>query len=194
MQLTQKVLLTLSTVCLSISSTWVKASEEKLWDVIKTQSNLVLIVRHAEVSGRNPTQFDPSGKCQGESMLTPKGRQDAMAIGLTFRSNGVDVASLEVVSSAMCRTRDTAIIAFGKANLDPDLREFFSGSPDQMNQAMNAAENWVKRLRGKHPLILITHLPNIDALTGEQPNYNQMVVTQSDDSGQLEVIGKVRLY
>jgi phosphohistidine phosphatase SixA len=179
---------------LAISGSLVEASELKLWQTVKHEPNIVLIIRHAEITGRNPTQFDPSGNCEGESMLTPKGRRDALAIAQTFRSNEIDIALLEVVSSAMCRTRDTAMIAFKKATLDPDLREFFSGSPEQMNKAMDAAENWVKRLRGKHPVILVTHLPNIDALTGEQPNYNQMIVTRSDSSGQLEVIGRVRLY
>jgi len=194
MQTSRQFLSAILLLSLLISGSYAKASDFKLWEVIKSESNIVLIVRHAEISGRNPTQFDPSGNCQGESMLTPKGRQDASAIAQTFRANGVAVTSLEVVSSAMCRTRDTAMLAFGKAQLDPDLREFFSGSPEQMNRAMDAAEKWIKQLRGQRPVILVTHLPNIDALTGEQPNYNQMLVTRSESNGQLEVIGKVKLY
>ena len=194
MQTSRQFLSAILLLSLLISGSYAKASDFKLWEVIKSESNIVLIVRHAEISGRNPTQFDPSGNCQGESMLTPKGRQDARAIAQTFRANGVAVTSLEVVSSAMCRTRDTAMLAFGKAQLDPDLREFFSGSPEQMNRAMDAAEKWIKQLRGQRPVILVTHLPNIDALTGEQPNYNQMLVTRSESNGQLEVIGKVKLY
>lgn len=170
------------------------SADERLWSTIKSGENIVLIVRHAEITGRNPTHFDPSGNCNGESMLTPKGRADARLITQTFLKNGVEVASLQVVSSAMCRTRDTAMIAFGKAALDPDLREFFSGSPEQMNKAMDAAERWIKKLRGSKPMVIVTHLPNIDALTGEQPGYHQMLVARADAGGQLEVLGMVKLY
>jgi phosphohistidine phosphatase SixA len=194
MPIKQKLLTALSFLCFFVSSPSTSLADERLWALIKSEANLVLIVRHAEVAGRNPTHFDPTGQCQGESVLTPKGRADAKRIAQTFRDKGVDIASLHVVSSAMCRTRDTAILAFGKAETDPDLREFFSGSPEQMNKAMDAAEQWVQKLRGKNPLIIVTHLPNIDALTGEQPGYNQMIVTRSDSTGQLEVLGKVTLY
>jgi phosphohistidine phosphatase SixA len=170
------------------------SADERLWTAIKSEENIVLIVRHAEITGPNPTHFDPSGNCQGESMLTPKGRADARLINQTFLNKGVAVAALHVVSSAMCRTRDTAMIAFGKAELDPDLREFFSGSPEQMNKAMDAAERWIKKLRGRNPLVIVTHLPNIDALTGEQPGYHQMLVARADAGGQLDVLGMVRLY
>jgi broad specificity phosphatase PhoE len=151
-------------------------------------------MRHTEIAGRQPTVFDATGKCQGESMLTPKGQEDARSIGKQFTAQGLSPDRLNVVSSAMCRTRDTAMLAFGKARLDPALREFFSGGGRQMNEAMDAAENWIKRLRGAEPLVLVTHLPNIDALTSEQPNYNQLVVAESDDQGQLQVLGLVRLY
>ena len=40
----------------------------------------------------------------------------------------------------------------------------------------------------------MTHLPNIDALTGEQPDYGQVVVTQSDDNGGLNVLGVLRVF
>lgn len=170
------------------------SDETLLWKAISERPNLVLVMRHAEITGRNPTQFDATGKCQGESMLTRKGQEDARTIGKKFIAQGISPDQINVVSSAMCRTRDTAMLAFGKAELDPALREFFSGSADQMNEAMDAAENWIKRLRGSTPLVLVTHLPNIDALTSEQPNYNQLVVTESDKEGQLKVLGLIRLY
>ncbi|MFN4103776.1 MAG: hypothetical protein ACK4GB_05685 [Tepidimonas sp.] len=83
--------------------------------------------------------------------------------------------------------------AFGKAELDPRLREFLSGRGGSLNEAMDAAEGWIKRLRGPNPLVLVTHLPNIDALTGEQIDYNDAVVTESDEQGQLKVLGVLRL-
>ena len=42
-------------------------------------------------------------------------------------------------------------------------------------------------------MLLLTHHPNIDALTGEQPDYGQVVVTQSDELGGLNVLGVLRV-
>lgn len=171
------------------------ADQAALWEALRTQPNMVVVMRHGEVAGgRDPTQYDPSGKCRGENMLTRKGRVQSADVGKLFAANGLPPERLNVVSSAMCRTRDTAIEAFGKAELDPELREFMSGGGERMNAAMDAAEGWIRKLRGDMPLILITHFPNIDALTAEQIEYGQAVVAESDDQGYLDVVGILEMY
>ncbi|TSE20110.1 Histidine phosphatase superfamily (branch 1) [Tepidimonas alkaliphilus] len=166
---------------------------EALWQALATRPNMVVVMRHTEASGRDGSVFDPSGQCRGENMLTGKGRRDAEAIGRAFAARGLPPERLHVVASAMCRTRDTARLAFGKAELDARLREFLSGRGGSLNEAMDAAEGWIRRLRGPNPLVLVTHLPNIDALTGEQIDYNEAIVTESDEQGQLKVLGVLRL-
>jgi hypothetical protein len=168
-------------------------ADPKLWETIKTQPNVVLVGRHMDVERGRGTHYDASGNCQGEVMLTPKGRKQAAAFGDAFKTNGVGPDKLHVVASAMCRMRDTAKLAFGKATLDSALRESFSGGGGRMNEFMDAAEGWIKKHRGTTPLLLLTHHPNIDALTSEQPDYGQVVVTLSDDSGGLNVLGMLRL-
>ena len=164
-----------------------------LWQAITTRPNIVVLMRHTDASGRQGSHYDETGQCRGENMLTGKGRRDAEAIGQAFARRGLTPDKVQVVASAMCRTRDTAMLAFGKATLDPALREFLSGQGPGMNAAMDAAENWVRRLRGPQPLIIVTHLPNIDALTGEQPDTTTAVVTESDANGQLRVLGLLPL-
>lgn len=170
------------------------AEDDSLWAAIETRPNIVLVMRHADVGPGNGTTYDASGRCRGEVMLTRAGRAQAQAIGTLFEARGFTAEKLNVVASAMCRTRDTATLAFGKAELDPALREFFSGGGGRMNAAMDAAEKWIKKLRGPRPLILITHLPNIDALTAEQPAYGEAVVAEADEQGYLDVLGTLRLY
>lgn len=169
-------------------------ADPKLWEIIQTQPNVVLVGRHMDVERGRGTHFDPSGNCQGEVMLTPKGRKQAVVFGETFKTNGVGSDKLQIVASAMCRMRDTAMLAFGKATLDPALRESFSGGGSRMTEFMDAAEGWIKKHRGTTPLLLLTHHPNIDTLTGEQPDYGQVVVTQSDESGGVNVLGLLRLF
>jgi broad specificity phosphatase PhoE len=139
------------------------------------------------------TRYDPSGNSEGEVMLTPKGRKQAVAFGEAFSANSAWPEKLQIVASAMCRMRDTAMLAFGKVTLDPALRESFSGGGGRMTEFMDAAEGWIRKHRGTTPLLLLTHHPNIDALTGEQPDYGQVVLTQSDESGGLKVLGLLRL-
>lgn len=168
-------------------------AQTDLWTTIKTEPNIVLVARHMETGRGRGTTYDPSGRCEGEVMLTDKGRRQAEGFGQAFRAQGVPPERLNVVASAMCRMRDTAQLAFGKATLAPALRESFSGSGGRQNEFLDAAESWIRKLRGNNPLILMTHHPNIDALTGEQPDHGQVVVTQADETGGLKVLGLLRV-
>jgi phosphohistidine phosphatase SixA len=165
-----------------------------LWKTVLTQPNVVLVGRHTDTGSGVGTRYDPTGKCDGEVMLTAKGRRQAEALGKAFTANGLPPERLMVVASAMCRMRDTALLAFGKVTLDPALRESFSGGGTRQAEFLDAAEAWAKKHRGNTPLLLLTHHPNIDALTGEQPDYGQVVVTQSDENGGLHVRGLLRLF
>lgn len=181
--------------CLLVCATTLPAhADPKLWETIQTQPNVVLVGRHMDVERGQGTHYDPSGNCQGEAMLTPKGRKQALAFGEAFKSMGVGPDKLHIVASAMCRMRDTAMLAFGKATLDPALRESLSGGGGRVAEFMEAAEGWIRKHRGTTPLLLLTHHPNIDALTGEQPDHGQVVVAQSDESGGLNVLGMLRLF
>lgn len=172
--------------------TTVAQQGQDLWRAVRERPNIVIVMRHTETGRGSGTAFDASGQCAGELMLTPRGRRDAEAIGKVFAAQGLAAERLNVVSSAMCRNRDTAMLAFGKAELDPALRESFSGA-GRMNEAIDAAEAHVRRLRGARPLVLLTHLPNIDALTGEQPDHHHAVVTEADEKGQLTTLGLLKL-
>lgn len=169
-------------------------ADPKLWQVVLNQPNVVLVGRHMDTGAGVGTRYDPSGNCDGEVMLTPKGRRQAEAFGKAFKAYGVLPDKLHVVASAMCRMRDTAMLAFGKATLDPALRESFSGGGTRQVEFLDAAEAWAKKYRGSTPLLLLTHHPNIDALTAEQPDYGQVVVTQSDENGGLNVLGVLRVF
>jgi phosphohistidine phosphatase SixA len=85
----------------------------------------VLYLRHAdryagakESLSANSTLSDFS-RCDGQRNLTDEGRGDAAQIGHTLESLGIPVGA--VIALPLCRTRDTAILAFGRAELDPRL-------------------------------------------------------------------------
>lgn len=176
------------------SAALVAQADEALWQVARTEPHIVLVFRHTEVArqrGQSPTTYDASGQCRGEFMLSPRGRDAAAQIGRLFKAHGIDP---HVVSSAMCRCRDTAMIAFGRAELDPALRESFTGDQQRFREFLDASAGWIVRYRGARPLVMVMHTPNIDSLTGEQPEEPEMLVTRSTDKGELDVLGRITLY
>jgi hypothetical protein len=170
-----------------------QADDAALWAVIQNDANVVLVTRHTATGRGNGTVLDPGGHCRGELMLSSLGREQAQVMGRVFRDQGVAPERLQVVASSMCRTRDTALLAFGQAELDPALRETFSGAGGGLNTFMDAAEAWIVRLRGPRPVVIVTHLPNVDALTGQQIDYGDVLVTRSDEVGGLSLVGRLRL-
>lgn len=191
--LIQKVAL-LASMAFSLGWAALAQADEALWQVARSEPNIVLLLRHTQVAsqrGQSPTTFDPSGQCRGEFMLSARGREAAAQIGRLFKERGIDP---HVVSSAMCRCRDTAMIAFGRAELDPALRESFSGDQQRFREFLDASTRWILRYRGVRPLVMVMHTPNIDSLTGEPPEESEMLVTRSTDKGELDVLGRISLY
>jgi phosphohistidine phosphatase SixA len=169
-------------------------ADEALWTTVRSEPNIVLVLRHGEIApqrGQSGTTYDASGQCRDEVMLSAKGRQTSERVGQIFRERGVRP---HVVSSAMCRTRDTAMLAFGAAELDAALRESFSGDQQRFREFLDASTRWILRYRGTMPLVLVMHLPNIDSLTGEQPEHGEMLVARSTPKGELDVLGRIVLY
>lgn len=104
--------------------------EEGLPGPALQQGGFVIYFRHALEEGQdqNPLDLDD---CGTQQRLTEAGREQARAIGSTFRELRIPVGP--VLSSPICRAYDTAAIAFGSAEridflslpatLDPTVRE-----------------------------------------------------------------------
>ena len=107
------------------------SANDLLWQKLKTEADLVVLMRHTRSAGGNPLTWDESGSCKGESMLTVEGKAHARMIGEAFAKHGIKPS---VISSPMCRCRDTARIAFGEALVtDAALREI--ATADRERQA-----------------------------------------------------------
>lgn len=182
----------LLTVSCALANAQTGHSSAELWQAIKTRPNIVVLARHTETTTGNGIAFDTSGNCATELMLTAKGRTQASFMGKQFRDHGVEFS--QIVSSAMCRNRDTAMLAFGRVELDPALRESFTGGAERQQEFLSATSTWVRKYRGTKPMLILTHHPNINSLVGEQPDYGEVVVCSADDKGELDVIGTLRVY
>jgi hypothetical protein len=66
--------------------------------------------------------------CTKQRNLTDKGRGEARAIGAAIRELGIPVG--RVLASPFCRTVETAMLAFGRAEKTLDLRGWAASSVD----------------------------------------------------------------
>lgn len=164
-------------------------ASEVLWKRLQTEPNLVVLIRHAKTGSGNAKIWDSSGQCKGERMLTEEGKTFARRLGDDFRKRQL---SPVVISSPMCRARDTALLAFGTAETDPDLREIGSADPKQKKVFLAKAKQLLLKHRGDKPVVFVSHLPNIDALTFELLAPGEMLIGKIGNDGEVEVAGRIK--
>jgi len=166
-------------------------ADDMLWKSLQTESNLVVLMRHTQPAGGNPLTWDASGNCKGESMLTPSGEAHAKRIGGAFTSHGVKP---RVISSPMCRCRDTARIAFGDDVVtDENLREVATADSDRMKRFERSAQSLIAGYRGSAPVVLVSHRPNIDQLTMELIEEGELLVGRAKANGEIDLLGKIKV-
>jgi phosphohistidine phosphatase SixA len=169
-------------------------ADDLLWIKLQQDPNMVVLMRNTESSGNkdgsNMLVWDETGNCVGESKLTKDGKAHANRIGEAFARHGITPLA---ISSPMCRCTETAKIAFEEYVTDPDLRQSASSNSQGQQKFLTRATNLLLEYRGKTPIAFVNHGPNIDSLTMELLNPGEMLVGSVNESGEVEVLGKIRI-
>jgi phosphohistidine phosphatase SixA len=166
-------------------------ADDALWKKLASEADMVVLMRHTQPAGGNPLTWDESGNCNGESMLTADGKAHAKRIGEAFASRGIKPA---VISSPMCRCRDTAQIAFGEKPLtDEALREIASADSGRAKVFERKAQSLIAGVRGPAPVVFVSHRPNIDLLTLELIESGDLLVGRLNGKGEIDVLGKIKV-
>jgi phosphohistidine phosphatase SixA len=169
-------------------------ASELLWKKLQNDPNMIVLMRNSESAGNkdgsNMLVWDATGNCKGESRLTKKGQAHAKRVGYAFTKYGIKPL---VISSPMCRCSETAKIAFGTYITDPDLRQPPGSNMQQQEKFQHKANNLLLKYRGKTPIAFVNHRPNIDSLTMELLKIGEMLVGVVSESGEVEVLGKIRV-
>jgi phosphohistidine phosphatase SixA len=168
-------------------STHAAASEAATWDALRRGA--IVLFRHAHAPGVG----DPAGMriddCATQRNLDANGRAQAKRIGEALRQAGVRAG--RVLSSAWCRSRETAELAFpGRLETEPAFNSFF-GDPKQRSAATAAARRILLAWRGPGALIVTTHQVNISALVGRSTASGEGIVVEPR-GGALVVVGSIR--
>jgi phosphohistidine phosphatase SixA len=134
----------------------------------------VVLLRHAvtEPGVGDPPEFQLE-VCRTQRNLSEAGQQDARRIGTWFKRSQLQPRA--VLSSAWCRCKDTAQLAFGQHNVWSALNSTFAdrlAQPDQsgvLRQAMGRIPN------GQFE-VWVTHQVNITALTQLGPSMGEAII------------------
>ena len=125
----------------------------------------VFVVRHAETDPGigDPPNFQLSD-CSTQRNLSEAGRDRSRRLGQWFKSH--QLKARVVQSSAWCRCRDTAELAFGPYMVLPALNSTFNKDnlPEPQSQSLRTRLN---AMPGGAFEVWVTHQVNITALTGE---------------------------
>jgi broad specificity phosphatase PhoE len=126
----------------------------------------VLVFRHAATHTRVDQQ-EFLRSCAEQRNLSVAGREQAREIGAAMRE--LDIPIGEVRTSPMCRTHDTAVLAFGRATIDGDLvSPGVVGTLEDDERREQALREMVETPPSDGTnTVLVTHTGNIGAALGE---------------------------
>ena len=160
-----------------------------LLDAVRT-GKAFAIMRHALAPGfSDPAGFDVDD-CSTQRNLSDEGRDQARAIGATFRKGGISEAN--VFSSAWCRCLETArLLGLGPVAKLPPLNSFFEAR-ERRDAQTAALRDWLMDYKQEEPLVLVTHQVNITALTGSYTSSGETVIARIDENGRVAVLGSIK--
>lgn len=166
------------------------AAEESIWARLQ-QGGYVILMRHASVDSMthstSPTaEFD---NCIGQNNLSPQGQKEAARIGHVFKKYKIPISA--VLVSPYCRTQDTGRIAFGEVQTwnALDLQTEFPEDEAARRSAQVAAR--IGAFKGPKNMILISHQPNVDALTLELVEHGTLLVLKPSGGSRFSVVDRI---
>jgi phosphohistidine phosphatase SixA len=131
------------------------------------QGGFVLYFRHARTDfSQDDTDLSDLSNCATQRNLSSEGQAQSRLIGEAIAALAIPIG--EVLSSELCRTRETAELAFGRATPMPDLTSFGTAGSEAEERERAAS---LRRLLASPPrpgtnTVLVGHLFNIQAAAG----------------------------
>ncbi len=170
-----------------------RADEAQAWDGLRA-GNLVILIRHASTV---PGLGDPKGfrldDCATQRNLSEQGREESRRIGERFRAERVPVA--RVLTSPWCRCRETAMLAFGRAEDWEPLSSFFDfphREAEYVERVKKRIGGYARRAPGGN-VVMVTHNVNIAALSRESVAQGEMVVMRPDGCCDARKVARLKV-
>jgi phosphohistidine phosphatase SixA len=129
----------------------------------------VIYFRHGATddAGRSDYEADLA-RCDTQRNLSAQGRAQAEQIGRALHALGVPVGP--VISSPYCRCKETASLAFGRFQIDPDLYFEFNASPQERKRLADVLRHLLAtRTPAGVNAVIIAHSANLREAAGIWP-------------------------
>ena len=148
----------------------------------------LIFIRHAYAPGNG----DPAGfnlnDCSTQRNLSEEGRKQAQHIGEFFIKNEIEIN--KVLSSEWCRCKETAKIAFKNYSTNSFLNSFYSSKfSKNKDKQVEAFNNYIKDLKSKKNLILVTHYVFISEVLNYGPSSGEIIVSDKN----FNIIGNIEI-
>jgi phosphohistidine phosphatase SixA len=143
---------------------------------------LVLYVRHTETTDNGVDDLTAPGTCAGQRTLTEAGRQEARDLGAALHQLEVPIG--KVLASPLCRTVETAELAFGRTEtsraLLPEVEDR-QETRDLLAQVPDDGTNTV----------LVGHVTTLREATGAEAGEGGTVVFRPAGGTDFLLVGEV---
>ncbi len=174
---------------LLLAGTSTAFATEDVWALLKKPGHIVLL-RHSNAPGSMPESNDMNFKdCTIQRNLDADGRAQATRIGDEFRKRKLKA---RLMSSLYCRALDTAkLTKLGPVTPQPVLNQVFLANVPAMREAGIKGRELMKKIPAKQLTVLVTHVTNIQSISGAKLDSGEMAVVHFDPAGEIVVDGKI---
>lgn len=154
----------------------------------------VLYIRHGETDNSRADALAPDlSDCRTQRVLNENGRSTMRQIGQRFRQFGIPVQ--EVLYSPMCRTRESAELAFPEVprRSEHDLMYSANFTTEQKQPLLVTIRRLVSTpTRPGTNLVLVAHAPNLADLFGYFVNpEGTVVILRPRGAGQFDYVASI---
>jgi phosphohistidine phosphatase SixA len=151
----------------------------------------VIYFRHAATVPGGDTDLQDLNNCAAQRNLSDLGREQARIIGEAFRRLEIPVG--KVLSSGLCRARDTATIAFGRAEQSVDITSLPQAADEAEEQRRIMA---LRQLLATAPppgenTVLVAHLFNIQRAAETNLAEGEAAIYEPRDADQFALVATV---
>lgn len=169
------------------------AGDEDLWSALE-EGGAVVMLRHTQSEEAEPevsTYLSPERDCSQEQQLSEEGKRQAEALREALEARGIAVD--EVLSSELCRARQTAELAFGDFETWDALNLIQTMPDGESDWLMEDVRDRIGSFDGDGNLFLVSHRGNINTVVFENVEPGSLVVVRPEGFGSHEVLGEIPL-
>lgn len=163
------------------------------------QGGYILYVRHGEATeGADLPNPDPED-CRTQRNLSARGREEAVRLGRTLKGLGIPV-QFPVSASPLCRTRESAELAFGREHVRTDpfwIRIYRLGGEISAEEREVTLNRLAKRLEtmpppGANTVIVAHSFPEGTGL-GDIPYMGTVAIRPAGAGQGYRIVGRIGL-